>query len=108
MPLKCQGRRSSDLPINPESGRSPAAPAGRISSASQATVISMTGQANSIGQATVGPAFGWVGNAVSIQAALLASAIVISPTLTLYHRLMIRHRGAAEPSPNITELIRNE
>jgi hypothetical protein len=68
----------------------------------------MTGQANSIGQATVGPAFGWVGNAVSIQAALLASAIVISPTLTLYHRLIHRDCGAAEPSPIIAELIRVE
>jgi DHA3 family tetracycline resistance protein-like MFS transporter len=62
---------------------------------SRATVISMTGQANSIGQAMGGPALGWVGNAVSIHAALLASALVLSPTIALYRRLIVRDRGIA-------------
>ena len=56
-------------------------------------MISMTGQANSIGQVAGGPALGWVGNAVSIQAALLGSAIVLSPTIALYRRLIARDRG---------------
>ena len=67
--------------------------------ATRATVISMTGQANSIGQAAGGPALGWVGNAVSIQAALLASALVLSPTIALYRRLIVRDRAAAAPVP---------
>jgi DHA3 family tetracycline resistance protein-like MFS transporter len=58
--------------------------------ASRATVISMTGQANSIGQAVGGPALGWVGSAVSIQAALLGSALVLAPTVALYRRLIAR------------------
>jgi DHA3 family tetracycline resistance protein-like MFS transporter len=66
---------------------------------SRATVISMTGQANSIGQAMGGPALGWVGNAVSIQAALLASALVLSPTIALYRRLIVRDRGVAAAVP---------
>lgn len=67
--------------------------------ASRATVISMTGQANSIGQVAGGPALGWVGNAISIPAALLGSAIVLSPTIALYRRLIVRDRGAAKPVP---------
>ena len=66
---------------------------------SRATVISMTGQANSIGQAMGGPALGWVGNAVSIQAALLASALVLSPTIVLFRRLIVRDRGVAAAVP---------
>ena len=64
---------------------------------SRATVISMTGQANSIGQAAGGPALGWVGTAVSIQAALLGSALVLAPTVALYRRLILR--GPASPGP---------
>ena len=59
----------------------------------------MTGQANSIGQAAGGPALGWVGAAVSIPAALLGSALVLSPTVALYRRLIVRDRGAAAPVP---------
>jgi DHA3 family tetracycline resistance protein-like MFS transporter len=76
--------------------------------ASRATVISMTGQANSIGQAAGGPAFGWIGNTVSIQAALLVSAVVLSPTVALYHRLIVRRHEAADAIANGAELIRAE
>lgn len=70
-----------------------------LDSASRATVISMTGQANSLGQAAGGPALGWVGSAVSIRAALLGSALVLSPTIALYRRLIVRDREAGEPVP---------
>jgi DHA3 family tetracycline resistance protein-like MFS transporter len=71
-----------------------------LDASTRATVISMTGQANSIGQAAGGPALGWVGNTVSIRAALLCSALVLSPTIALYHHLIIRRdRGAVEPVP---------
>jgi len=71
--------------------------------ASRATVISMTGQANSLGQAVGGPALGWVGNTVSIRAALLGSAVVLAPTVALYRRLIVRDRGTAEPVPSLAE-----
>ena len=74
-----------------------------LDSASRATVISMTGQANSIGQAAGGPAFGLIANAVSIQAALLASAAVLSPTVALYHRLIARDRESVEPVPTAAD-----
>jgi hypothetical protein len=59
----------------------------------------MTGQGNSIDQVAGGLALGWVGNAVSIRAALLGSALVLSPTIALYRRLIVRDRGAVEPVP---------
>jgi DHA3 family tetracycline resistance protein-like MFS transporter len=65
----------------------------------RATVISMTGQANSIGQAAGGPALGWVANVFSIPAALLCSTVILSPTVFLYRRLIVRDRGAIEPVP---------
>lgn len=58
-----------------------------LDSTSRATVISMAGQANAIGQVAGGPALGWVGSTVSIRAALLASAVVLSPMVALYARL---------------------
>jgi DHA3 family tetracycline resistance protein-like MFS transporter len=57
---------------------------------SRATVISMSGQANAIGQVAGGPALGWVGSAVSIRAALLGSALVLSPVVALYRRMIVR------------------
>jgi MFS family permease len=74
-----------------------------LDSASRATVISMTGQANSIGQAAGGPAFGLIANAVSIQVALLASAAVLSPTVALYNRLTVRNRDSIEPVPTAAD-----
>ena len=74
-----------------------------LDSASRATVISMTGQANSIGQAAGGPAFGLIANAVSIQVALLASAAVLSPTVAHYNRLIVRDRQSAEPVPTAAD-----
>ena len=67
-----------------------------LESSSRATVISMVGQANAIGQVAGGPALGWVGSMVSVRAALLGSALVLSPTVALYRRLIVRDRGAIE------------
>lgn len=61
----------------------------------RATVISIAGQSNAIGQAGGGPLLGVVGNLFGIRAALLAGAAVITPALALYARA-IRH-GGREP-----------
>ena len=79
-----------------------------LDSASRATVISMTGQADSIGQAVGGPALCRVGSAVSIQAALLASTVVRFLTVYLYRRLITRHQGTAGHIPHRAKLIRHE
>jgi MFS transporter, DHA3 family, tetracycline resistance protein len=61
----------------------------------RATVLSMTGQADAIGQAVGGPVLGGIGNVWGIRAALTTGALVLTPSLALYARAL-RH-GGAEP-----------
>jgi DHA3 family tetracycline resistance protein-like MFS transporter len=58
----------------------------------RATVISISGQADAIGQAAGGPALGALGNAWGIRAALTAGALVLLPALGFYGRAL-RHDG---------------
>jgi MFS transporter, DHA3 family, tetracycline resistance protein len=58
----------------------------------RATVMSITNQADAIGQWTGGPAIGGIGNAFGIRAALVAGAFLLSPALALYARAL-RHGG---------------
>jgi DHA3 family tetracycline resistance protein-like MFS transporter len=66
----------------------------------RATVISISGQANAIGQAGGGPVLGVIGNVWGIRAALTAGAVAIGPALALYARA-IAHRGG---EPELEEL----
>ena len=66
----------------------------------RATVISITGQSDAIGQAAGGPALGVIGNVWGIRAALVAGAAVIAPALGLYGRAL-RHGGN---EPELVEL----
>jgi DHA3 family tetracycline resistance protein-like MFS transporter len=66
----------------------------------RATVLSISGQANAIGQAAGGPVLGAIGNVWGIRAALAGGAIVIAPALGLYARA-IRHGGK---EPDLEEL----
>ena len=58
----------------------------------RATVFSLTGQANAVGQAGGGPVLGVLGNVWGIRAALAAGAAVIAPALAFYGRA-IAHEG---------------
>jgi DHA3 family tetracycline resistance protein-like MFS transporter len=49
----------------------------------RATMFSVRGQVDAVGQITSGPVVGMIGNA-SIRAALVASAAILSPVLPLY------------------------
>ena len=66
----------------------------------RATVLSLTNQANAIGQIGGGPALGWVGSAVSVRAALLGSALTLLPAAAVYaatrpaDRVMLRRSRA--------------
>ena len=62
----------------------------------RATVISISGQANAIGQAGGGPVLGVVGNVWGIRAALAAGAVVIAPALALYARAIAHHSREPE------------
>jgi len=66
----------------------------------RATVLSISGQADAIGQAGGGPVLGVMGNVWGIRAALAAGALVIAPALGLYTRA-IRHGGR---EPELQEL----
>jgi len=57
----------------------------------RATVISLTGQANAIGQAGGGPVLGAIGNVWGIRAALATGAAAIAPALGLYARAIGYH-----------------
>ncbi len=64
----------------------------------RATAFSASGQADAIGQVVGGPAVGAIGN-ISIRAALVASALLLSPVIPLYAWAMKRgetrqHNGA--------------
>ncbi len=52
----------------------------------RATVISMSGQLDAIGQIAGGPIIGVIGTLASIQAALVSAAAFLSPTLLLFVR----------------------
>jgi MFS transporter, DHA3 family, tetracycline resistance protein len=66
----------------------------------RATVFSIAGQANAIGQAGGGPVLGLIGNVWGIRVALAAGALIIAPALALYGRAM-RHGGK---EPELEEL----
>ena len=52
----------------------------------RATVLSITNQADAVGQWTGGPAVGAVGNVFSIRAALVVGGLCMAPALALYRR----------------------
>jgi len=72
----------------------------------RATVLSITNQADAVGQWTGGPAIGLIGNVFSIRAALSAGALCMAPALALYRRAARHHGEAAAleslpPSPEL-------
>jgi DHA3 family tetracycline resistance protein-like MFS transporter len=66
----------------------------------RATVFSITGQGDAIGQAAGGPVLGVIGNVWGIRAALATGAFAIVPALGLFGRA-IGHQGA---EPELQEL----
>jgi len=58
----------------------------------RATMFSVTSQVDAVGQISGGPVIGAIGN-VSIRAALVASALILSPVLPLYSRAIRRDEG---------------
>lgn len=64
----------------------------------RATVLSLSGQANAVGQAAGGPVLGVVGNVWGIPAALAAGASALAPAAALYARAIRRH-GSVAPLP---------
>lgn len=59
----------------------------QIDSKLRATLLSLTGQLDALGQLSGGPLLGWIGRLRSLRSALLVSALVISPVSLLYGRI---------------------
>ncbi|HUN10540.1 MAG TPA: MFS transporter [Aggregatilineales bacterium] len=72
----------------------------QIQSNVRATVISMRGQVDAIGQMAGGPPVGLVGERLGVRAALLTSAAILSPTILCY-RLLIRHLRSRADAPKV-------
>ena len=64
-----------------------------IRSEVRATVLSMNGQADALGQVAGGPVIGAIGSVFSMRAALVFSGLLITPALALYTRTF-KPRGA--------------
>jgi DHA3 family tetracycline resistance protein-like MFS transporter len=58
----------------------------------RATVLSMEGQFNAVGQIVGGPPLGAVGSRVSVRGALVLSGLVFAPVIWLYGRLALAGR----------------
>lgn len=65
----------------------------------RATVLSLSGQANAIGQAAGGPVLGVVGNVFGIPYALVAGALTTLPAAALYARASGRRELVAAERP---------
>ncbi|HVN54061.1 MAG TPA: MFS transporter [Anaerolineaceae bacterium] len=71
----------------------------------RATVLSMSAQANAIGQVTFGPGIGAVGRGVSLRAALVLAGALLAPVSLLYGRsLRAGESRAAGESPVVEPL----
>jgi DHA3 family tetracycline resistance protein-like MFS transporter len=62
----------------------------------RATVLSITNQADAVGQWTGGPAIGVVGNVFSIRAALVTGGLCMAPALALLRTALRRQRAGGE------------
>jgi MFS family permease len=65
----------------------------------RATVISMVGQSDALGQMTVGPAVGYVASRVSTTASMVFSALLLLPVLGAYFRSTRREETQRCPRP---------
>ncbi|SDN21652.1 Major Facilitator Superfamily protein [Paenibacillus sp. yr247] len=59
-----------------------------IDSKSRATVLSMMSQSDALGQTCGGPLVGWVGNRFSIRTSLVIAAVLLSPILVAFSRVL--------------------
>jgi len=50
----------------------------------RSTVITMSGQADDLGQVASGPVVGWIGSRFSVCAALLASSLILTSALVFF------------------------
>ncbi|MFW5434622.1 MFS transporter [Paenibacillus apiarius] len=59
-----------------------------IENKSRATVLSMISQSDALGQAAGGPLVGWVGSRISVRASLVVAAVLLSPIMAVFARVL--------------------
>jgi MFS transporter, DHA3 family, tetracycline resistance protein len=69
----------------------------------RATVISMRGQVDAIGQIAGGPPVGYVGTMFSLRAALVTSSLMLSPVLLLFAYAARKVRKRVEVVDSVEE-----
>jgi DHA3 family tetracycline resistance protein-like MFS transporter len=74
----------------------------RLDSRVRATVISMSGQVDAVGQVAGGPLVGLVGSLFSVQAAIALTGFILSPVLALLART---RRMEIEPLDETVEML---
>lgn len=62
----------------------------------RATILSMSGQADALGQFTIGPALGGLGSGFGLRVALTAAGLALTPAVLLYARAMRKGAGPLE------------
>ena len=75
----------------------------RLDSNVRATVLSMSSQVDAIGQIAGGPALGLVGSLVSIQAAISAGSLLLSPALIFLRRALNGGSTPADQAPAVQQ-----
>jgi predicted MFS family arabinose efflux permease len=80
----------------------------------RATVISLAGQVDAIGQIAGGPITGLVGNLISIRAAIVSTALMLAPNVFFFTRalrqekdipVVVETRGESMPVEAIAEVV---
>ena len=61
-----------------------------IPSKNRATVLSMVGQGNALGQIAGGPAVGWIGTVRSLRAAMVVSGFLLTPAIAMFARASVK------------------
>ena len=69
----------------------------------RATVLSMSGQVDALGQIVGGPPVGYIGNVISLRAAMVATSIILSPVLLLF--ALVSKRGKTAPTNDVHQTL---
>lgn len=77
----------------------------KLDSRVRATIHSMFGQVDAIGQVMGGPSVGLIANAFSVRLAISVSSVLLSPALLFIRRANRMETPAAEPQETISEAM---
>ncbi len=77
----------------------------RIDSSVRATVLSINGLADAVGQIVAGPLIGLIASLVSVRAGISASAAALVPAVAMFCALLVRERRP-RPAAKVGDMVR--